>query len=928
MASRVPGPAQNARIPISTITGVGRQAPSRRLPGEVENLDNVWCSVERGVERRPPFDMVPITEDTTPNGFSLPHATDGTGPFVYHWITFSESARYLIALDLGAPQTGANKLFWVYKLDTTGEFSDHTPTGQVASVPEEVWTYVQFGSPDEYDDLQFCSIGTDILLLNKRVKAGFTSYKDAFVEEDGGIYIPGRLFGLDGLGSADVDETGQGLTYWTASYVDPESEALLWNRYSVYAAGAIVYVAVDNVDGSDADVGVYKAKINVTDPTKAPNFANTTEWEHLRAPEQIPIEDNKYPDLSKPWIGQSIPSFVDLKFPPLSSDDTATFDHSLLTPPADTENADAFTALYGSVGGKIYFCEGAYLRNTPGYYQIVSDSTQPYTRRVRTPDWNSILDKRRMPMRLRYKGELAGVSQWEWSAIDWDTRMSGDSNTNPGPSVFKDGQQSNINAITFYRNRLWLASRDFVFASEFGNYDNFFLNDPANITDDDTIDIPASWGQYVTITGLVPFDAFLFINTDNSVQFLLRGTEGDKMSPLTAEVKPTSFYSTDPLVRPQVIGSQIYFFAPSRLYMYIPSLDVISAPIEVSSRTPNYLPGGIRSVTVAPAQDCIIGVDEANTHHVYLYVNRYLGTELLQSSFFRYVLPKATGETVAVQSMSVIENELYCVIEREDADVGTRICIEKTSLDPITSEFPYVDRRFSIEIASGTINTALIRSDGGYVNAEYDATEDETIFLLPFYDGSINVAVLGSGWDADDQNTVLPILGILDYGTGGEWMRVRVQGNYAEDGNQVTFGRPYVTNIELSPVFYRDDNGTVIDGALNLRTIHLRHHQTGDYDVCVYRRGRPSVDIDTIAAALEANDLATYINHVTSFRAASKSPSLPTSLLHANGELVAKVLGFADATTLHIISTYPTPFNITNIELHGLFRARYNTGHF
>jgi hypothetical protein len=904
--------ALNARLTIPAATSVGRQAPSKRAPSEFQNLDNVWISPERGSEKRPGSETMPFKETTGPNGFVLPHSRDGIGPFVEKFIEFSETERYLLVLDLGAPRSGSNKLFRIYALNQlTDEFEDHTPSNQPTNIPADVWTYVQHGSPDPSDTIRFCNVGTDLLVLNRNVKAGFTSVAPGTVLENGTTAVGGKLFDLNGLETGTNDVDGRLITYITAADVDPESEGILWTRYSSYSTGTVVYVSVDEAGPTEADAGVWRAKQNISNDTR-PNATNTAAWEFVRAVDQVPIEDNKYPDPTKPWIGQSVPSFLDIKFPPLTTDPTAAYG-----------NADAvatITSLYGSAGGKVYVTEGAYLNNPPGYYQIISSTTQPYSRRVRTPDWGSVIDRRRMPMRLRYNGKSGGISQWTWSTISWDPRTSGDRDSNPGPDVFSGGKQSAINAITFYRNRIWFAARDFVFSTAFGNYDNLFLANPGSFTDDDPIDQPASWAQYVTITDLVPFDSYLFVNTDSRVQFLLRGTDNDKMSPLTVELKPTSFYAADKLVRPQVIGSQIYFFAPRRLYMYIPNTDVINSPVEVSANAVDYLPDSVRSVTVAPAQDTIFAVDDSTPNHVYAYTNKYLGTQLVQSSFFRWVFREPEGESLDIRHLHTIGNYLYAIIERT-IDGDTLSYIERVNLDPSTHEFPWVDRRFAIVVSEGIINTALHRGSVGYHNASYDPVSDQTTFLVPFVDEDVTGVILGSDWD-DQSYASLDLSDTPVIDGSRNWMTLKVRGDYASNGKTVFVGRIFVKVMELSQQFYRDENGQVIDGVLNLRVMHLRHHRTGDYDVYAVRRNRPGLTPEQVAEAALAGNISDFASHLTSFRASMGGDVLPSPLRQADGELTARVLGYADVTTLYILSAHPSPCNITNIELHGMFRTK------
>ena len=44
------------KIPINTLSGgVGRQAPTKRLPSEAEELDNIFCTTERSIDKRNGF---------------------------------------------------------------------------------------------------------------------------------------------------------------------------------------------------------------------------------------------------------------------------------------------------------------------------------------------------------------------------------------------------------------------------------------------------------------------------------------------------------------------------------------------------------------------------------------------------------------------------------------------------------------------------------------------------------------------------------------------------------------------------------------------------------------------------------------------------------------------------------------------------------
>ena len=61
MNNRRRGKTLTTNIPIYSLSGgVGRQAPSKRLPSESQELINALCSVERSIEKRPGTDLMPI----------------------------------------------------------------------------------------------------------------------------------------------------------------------------------------------------------------------------------------------------------------------------------------------------------------------------------------------------------------------------------------------------------------------------------------------------------------------------------------------------------------------------------------------------------------------------------------------------------------------------------------------------------------------------------------------------------------------------------------------------------------------------------------------------------------------------------------------------------------------------------------------------
>ena len=275
-----------------------------------------------------------------------------------------------------------------------------------------------------------------------------------------------------------------------------------------------------------------------------------------------------------------------------------------------------------------------------------------------------MFDAKRMPVKLT----LISSNNFKFEAVEWDPRTSGNRKTNPGPDIFTkdDGtlRQIEINSMAFYRGRLFFSAADTLFTSQIGDYDNFFFDDIAKIVDSDPIDLQASSNKYARINAMIPFSDYLFINTDSDTQFELLGSE-NTVTPFTAELAPTAFYATAALVDPILMGSQIYFFAKQKMYIYYSSQAAsISAASEVSSHCPEYLPENFGSVATAGARDSIFFINEDKQNEIFIYTNRYQGDRAVQNAFHKWTL----SSTDKVLSMQHFDDRLYAVIRKPKGD--------------------------------------------------------------------------------------------------------------------------------------------------------------------------------------------------------------------------------------------------------------------
>ena len=971
------GSVTNTRIPVFSLNGgVGRQAPNKRLPSEAQNIDNAVVSLEKGLEKRAGFRLVKqsgidsLSSIDFSNAASDIHLTSlqsvaAGHKLWFYWYVINPDNTFLIAIDYNA--TGSvEKLFYVFKVNPDATWTDITPRPQwdpndpaipntydsndAESVvvnnymtaynnenPAATITYSQakshgcvnldsrnyitFGQNLGYnpeDVLEIASVFSTLLVLNKKVKAGFSSGK------------AGKLFNLDGTVSATDDIAGRPVTYYSSVYVNPQ-------------------YGVDNIFLGYKPVA--PAQIGAT---SKPN---------------IEVSDYEYSDSQYAYIGQSLSSAQSLKLPPDSDDwfstnarytlvtsnpvvvdDTARQMLRVLHDP-ETPHYDTFVdgKRLPDGRGKVYFFKNSYITIPSGYYRIltfsqsdaayqvttdwgagttlISGEGTPYLQRLRHPDHCSLLDSRRMPQVLLFNASAAGIDRdWTLKKATWTPRYTGKFEDNPGPSVFGvggDATHAEITAMTVYKDRLYFAAKDTVFSSRLGDYFNFFINDPSTgITVSDPIDVSASSSKYSEVDSLTPFKNFLFIVTKNNAQYKLQGTDSTAdVSPLTVSISPVTYYSAAPLTKPFLMSSQLYFLDSKRLYaLFAAEGSEISQAIETSFVCPDYLPTNFGASCVAQPQDTILFVDNDSKNNIYSYVNRSSGDRILQSSFYRYILDAGTE----VVSLNSIGNFVYAVTKRltKPSSGVYYYFLERHRIKLEDKAIPRMDRMLDYKLIEYNVST-----NPNNWNVKYNSTTGETTFRFPYTLDSTVLSkyciVLGSNW-GNDSGTILTIQSITN-DVSNNFSEVVVTGQisdifdtgyagaikgFAYTGKNIWFGIKYTTEVELSTLYLRDESNNIMDGVLNIRTGIFRCFDTGNFDIVVTRKGRSSL---TSSFSSQKTDETIY------------QDVIPLETTQTAGEFVAKIFGYSNDLSIKIVSSYVTPLNITNMEFKGKFKQKYST---
>lgn len=664
--------------------------------------------------------------------------------------------------------------------------------------------------------------------------------------------------------------------------------------------------------------------------TDAASFTLRSDSDGGPIAKHIPVEDWRYPDSTKRYLGHKLADFSEFKFPPKAGNSSSDNDGSSSAdsdnfnlPPTDMHGkvGPTLLSLYSDINatgkGKINYVENSYAGEVPGFYIFKDEANSPYVRLIRTPYEYSVLDEDRFPKILKIKTASTGSTPEVFTVINLslEERRSGNLNTNPGPEAFKDGLQRPLNSMAFFRDRLFLSAADTVFSSRTGDFSDFWTENPSIITDTDPIDVRLSTNKYAEVKTMTPFSSSMFINTGSDIQFTLKGSE-NSITPFTAEVSPSSFYSTAPLINPVLLGSQIYFFAPKRAYVFFNDATVsINQAIEVSLACPNYLPNSYGDVAVVPGYDSLCMIDKDNPKFLYMYTNRYQGADVVQNAFYRYIYD---NDLVSVSSY---DNDIYLVSRQ--LVVGSpntyKYFLEYQSYFENDHSVPRLDHQ-----------VLLAESDSTLGSVTYNGSLDQTTITLNNY-GNSNPDTLYIATSTAFETRAGEVIRLAANrdavvvsltNTSGNWVII-LKGDFTTAGDIRKFivGTSYTSTIQLSPQYLRDEGSNVVEGVLSLRTLHLQHHNTGSYRIEKSIRGRRKTQ--QVFSPAETDETAIITSDDGSTSVFTGDPNdLPMPLYEKLGESFTKIMGFASETDIFVVSDYPNPMNITQIELKGRFTAK------
>lgn len=298
------------------------------------------------------------------------------------------------------------------------------------------------------------------------------------------------------------------------------------------------------------------------------------------------------------------------------------------------------------------------------------------------PDLINDIDNSTMPIKLNRLAD----GTFELVLADYTPRKFGDDITASVPSFIN----KNITDIFFFKNRLCFVSKENVIMSEIGEFTeiNFFPTTVTDVLASDPIDVAVDSNVVSFINHAVPFnDSVILMST--SGQFSL---QADKvLSPDDVSITSTTSYDALKNISPLSLGSSLFFLSKTlqgtALREYLVDINGASnIANDVSGHVRGLIPQNISALVGNTNEDIIFIYSEDTKDTLYVYKFYTEGNDRIQNSFSKWVFD---GD---VFNITVLGDYLYILIDR-----GNGLNLERidytSNADNVTS---YLD--------NGTIN--------------------------------------------------------------------------------------------------------------------------------------------------------------------------------------------------------------------------------
>lgn len=384
----------------------------------------------------------------------------------------------------------------------------------------------------------------------------------------------------------------------------------------------------------------------------------------------------------------------------------------------------------------------------------------------------------------------------------WDARLAGDSESNPLPTPWQDGEE--IGDMFFFRNRWGFVAGPRIVMSRDNDLFNFFLEDPTSRSDSDPIDVLPSSTVVSSLQRVAPQRDTLVIMSP-AQQFEISAGSG-ALTQSTVNVSPSTSTPFSDL-QPDQLSSYLYFIdntaGGSSLYEYLfDEASLASVTSDVSKHIEGTLPAGVTRVAACPLTNMIFVV-KRGTAKIHVLHQWWEGNRKVQTAWSTWIMP---GN---VQDVAVVNCTLYAIIETSS---GSRV-LEKIVLQdeqPTTGANIVAHADHRIHFASGT--------------GTYNGGTGRTSFTItPYTEADVDGVLVLSGGDEGTYVT-------KDAASSGSTLEV--SGDYSA-AVVVACKRFTMTAGLTRPFIYDGNENPKLDTHIEARHLFLRYEEAGDFGVDV-----------------------------------------------------------------------------------------------
>lgn len=449
-----------------------------------------------------------------------------------------------------------------------------------------------------------------------------------------------------------------------------------------------------------------------------------------------------------------------------------------------------------------------------GDYYLRFDSTTNIWREVADPTANTFKpDSSTMPIRLIPYG-----SGFMLSTLDFQAQLTGDSETNPGPSFYG----KTINDIFFHQDRLGILSGEGFDFSESGTYYNFYRTTARDLLDSDPISgTVQSTAKLSILRHAVPFGERLFAFSETA-QFEIK-SDGP-LTPKSVSAQRVTDFECSSAVRPVGLGSTLYFPVDrgpwtSMFNFYLDGIDNKAQAGDISGHVPKFIPKAVHQIAISPVNNLMVVLSRNDPQALYVYQFYINGSDRLQSAWHRWDF----GAGVTIRGIGVIGTALYLLMERPTAPGQSTTYVE--SLEFTEDTGARLDRRIVVEPSAIHVSAPGV----------YPPT---STFTIPYaVDSASYNALVGREGGRLKPGTIKDVQAT----PGGTLMTIK--GDLT--GCTLEFGRGYRFAATLGCFFVREQAGAGSAGVTRGRTqvtrAWINYANAGVFDVEVRREGYPTV---------------------------------------------------------------------------------------